>query len=343
MTDYQIAIIGGGLAGCLAAQALLKRWPILEIAVFHDESDSTSASENRAALTHALPGRRLMPKPFQVEAYRASVAFLDEGDLSKKCSLRKILPDGKAKDRYLKDLDDAQTIWSPEGIKLSLSDDKSALDIAPARVVDLKALCEEIRSQLFEEGRLISQRARVTKEEDGFLIQTQREKRSYRAQKVVFAGGATLFRDQNLKGAVEKEGGETVAIAADISGAQTRRGAYVVQSDAGLRLGATHRECGVARPAIEIAHELWARFGDAQSECPAASDVFYGERAFVRRDRLPICGAIADNSYILSALGSTGLLWAPFLAECLAREILDQTPSPPIFCPTRAGAAIRLV
>ena len=39
------------------------------------------------------------------------------------------------------------------------------------------------------------------------------------------------------------------------------------------------------------------------------------------RDRLPVVGKIDDNLYVIGALGSHGLTTAPYLAECLASEI----------------------
>jgi tRNA 5-methylaminomethyl-2-thiouridine biosynthesis bifunctional protein len=111
-------------------------------------------------------------------------------------------------------------------------------------------------------------------------------------------------------------------------------GGYAAPTATGLLFGATHdrddtavdvRETDSARNLATLATRL-PRLADAASGAPLQA------RAAIRattRDRLPVCGAVANQPglYVLGGLGSRGFCVAPLLGEHLA-AVITRTPSP---------------
>jgi glycine/D-amino acid oxidase-like deaminating enzyme len=70
------------------------------------------------------------------------------------------------------------------------------------------------------------------------------------------------------------------------------------------------------------------------------SELWSGIRCIYPADRLPLCGELPHypGVYVLTALGSKGMLWGPIAARQIASHLLDKTPIAPLLSLQRAKA-----
>ena len=67
------------------------------------------------------------------------------------------------------------------------------------------------------------------------------------------------------------------------------------------------------------------------SEIQRSQSQWKGARIVLGGERLPIAGAVPylSNVFCLAGGGASGLLWLPYLSECLSHEIVENSPRIP--------------
>ena len=337
MSECDIAIVGGGLSGLCVMRALKKRAPQKRVVLF-DAKSPHAGSQNPRALLHPVPGRSLLPGLLQQEAFARARAFMSEHEaFAKNITLSRALPKGKARERFTKDFERARTLWQQSDVSLTLEDE--SLEIKPAFAFELKRWCAH-QSDVLSVART---RVELGRSDERFQLKGENEQ--VLASQVVLCTGAHLL--EQCEGALEHEGGESVLwndAPASYKGdrAFTRAGAYTLGGES-VRLGATHLPpAAKAREAQVVGDELLKKV--AAQKSGNFSEVFFGRRAFIRHDRLPLCGRVEAQVFVLSALGGRGLLWAPFLADALVSMILEESNQIDLalFSPQRAGVGLSL-
>lgn len=362
-------ILGNGLAATLLATSLIEAGhPARDITLC--APNEPMASDVPGALMHPLPGSSLKPKPGVMQAYEASLArhqiwarrYPEHIHQTRMLRVTRGARRGK---RYLKSYASSHHLYSPLMSHERL-DEREALDLCPQLARDtegaivygptfcvaLGKLLPLIREDLHLEGvKAIHKKA--------LSIQTDKHQNPtihlegqtiIEASRVILACGPSLAQFfPSLELGVN--GGELLVVEAP----QARR--HDVMISAGghispmpevspntLVMGSSYLRPTPGMPpddphafhrpdaeAIDQVSQLIANFYPSVLEANVAQ-LWRGRRTVYLPDKHPLVGSIPTmhNVFVLGALGSKGLLWAPLAATSLARQILAPEHAPPI-------------
>lgn len=371
-SPLQLAIIGDGLAANLLAYYAAQHISPADIATINAPA-LKRGSDVPGALMHPFPGRSLEPTDDLLHAYQTSLhtlSALQASDptgqspwLRQQRMWRPLMP-GKLGKRYLNTyqrrphelpstlehtlLDNAQlTAQQPD-----LSHFEQAIVYGPTLVVSIPGLLHRLQHDpALNIQRINGPALALTWRTNHWRISLPAGQH-LDAQRVVIANGIYLKRwfPQLL---LTVNGGELLLAAANsrFDESISAGGHLGTMPDGSWVLGSTYlhltdehdpesptppRTDDLARSELQalISRQLPSV---AALEAPT---VWRGRRAVSQPDRDPIAGPIPnqENLFILGALGSKGLLWAPSLAQSLAADILaPHTPHHAI--PERASSA----
>ncbi len=346
---YDVAIVGGGLAGMTLAQTLVADHdPDPDSLVLFDADSARRGSDAPGALLHPFPTRSLIPHPQAMEGCRTSVRYIrrwadtiGDGAIRSMPMVRPIFDDHvgermletwhKSKGEYPDWLD----IQHVEGHELDRWDDRlpeveEAIVYDSAYSVDLATVRERLLDRLAERGVDVRRPDPVDAiEYDGDTWQVSAET-SVCADRVVLAFAhrmAAWFPDLDVRG----RGGELmVAEPAEVEPLQcavNASGHIAPHADGSWVVGSTwwDPEDFDERTDREAAADLFERGGRLLSSLSEAEvdSIWRGVRVKYR-DHWPLVGPIpgGEDLFAMTAFGSKGLFRVPFFAERLAEFLL---------------------
>lgn len=361
--DTSIAIIGQGIAGTLVAEALLKRgFPADEVALI--DPGGPRASDAPGALMHAIPGRSLDPKEGTMEAFVESVAWHEKWrarrpDLIQRSTMTRPDFGHRQGRRYVNTWKDASERYPPE-LESELLDAQQcnarlpamkpanrAVAYGPAYCVLLGDMLEHISRQLRHQGVRaleVEVQGLLSKEHHWTLLDPRGEPFLTAARVVLCPGAGLPYWFPDLPLAIN--GGELLTClppeGAELHGFLSGGGHIATRPDGGWVYGATyirppedaedpHADAHFVRPeqdAILAVEELIGRLIPSIREARDVR-VWRGQRAVFLTDRQPLAGEVPGQPglFLLGALGSKGLLWAPSLAAMMGQRLVEGPPN----------------
>lgn len=305
----RVAVIGAGIAGMFVHRFLKARG--LDVTLFGSLAQSTRPP---AALLHPFPGRSMEMDEEVRHAYElASNVAREMG--ARQVTVERPAPSGS---REYKSYERCKTTY-PAWLNHTLSGD--TLRYGPAWVFDLR--------QTFMED-FIDEQVECVQVADQPRVVCQNQRSEFLA--VVVCPGAELLDWWQI--AASAFGGEMVLCDKPHDPSIVIGGALhqLPCEDGRLAFGHTFIQSGVIRTDEDVLTEYSTRSGE-----PLTGEVWRGRR-FVNIDRQPVCGKVANDVYVLGALGARGLLLGPMLADLLARQIVgEDVQIPPKYNVSRAS------
>lgn len=359
-----VTILGGGLAGVLLADSLHRQGA--ERVLVLDGRDPRRASDAIRAMMHPFPGRSMKPVEDLFLAVRASAQRLIEwgkdapGCVFSAPMVRPLLG-GKTAKRLQKSYekfwegktggDATVERWSWEEVEEKFpffKPSEGAIVYEPNFSIDLAGVLRGVRARLEASGvDFCPQKARSCVRKDGVWLISLEDGTVLRTRDLILAPGsalASLF--PSLPGQVEC--GELMRLRPDFSAEQmclvSASGSYLAPcEDRSWVVGATRlppEAWETRRPeeAEEDLRERAARFSLKIGE-GERREIWRGVRFTFVGDRLPLAGPVPgfEGLFVLGALGSKGLLWGPWAAECLVAHLLQGKEIPGSVSSLRAG------
>ncbi len=355
--ELDLIIIGGGLAGSALWEALARLAPHWRVLLLDD--NAPRASDAPGALLHALPGRALVADAAQLRASQHASALLERsltgGAIAHGEMVRPLVP-GKLGARYRSSYLKHRDTYSPALTHALLDDGEDlrarfphlapcdgAVVYGPAYMVSLPALLSQWRAP--RPGCAQHRAGAVSWAFDGTRWQV-RDSAGYThtAPRIALCLGVQLAHALPAL-ALGVNGGElAVAQPPPDVGAldyMVSAGGHVgARTDGAWVFGATYLrpdqpgatdEDAFARPEEEAILATRALLEPrVPSIARAQVSALWRGRRCVSADKLPVMGRVPGPAgcYAFGALGSRGLLWAPLLADQLARELLGHAPDP---------------
>jgi tRNA 5-methylaminomethyl-2-thiouridine biosynthesis bifunctional protein len=326
-----VALIGGGIAGASVARAL----KALDIPVVLIEAERPGAGGSgfpAALVTPRLDAGDAVIAGFHAQALeRARALYQATPGAVIASGVTQLQQSDRDAVRFAKV---AAQPWWPEGEMVATDGELrmgGALTAAPRRI--LEAWLDGVPG-------VTGQVARI--ERDGATIRLLDAAGAVLAEATVVVvaagwGAAALAPDLQLR----PVRGQTDWVESNPSPEATAWGGYVAPTETGFLFGATHDRDDVtteARPADTERNRavLTARFPDLATRIAAGSTEARAAIRATTADRLPVCGALGPDLYLLGGLGSRGFCVAPLLGEHLAALIAG------VASPLPAGFAARL-
>jgi glycine/D-amino acid oxidase-like deaminating enzyme len=351
-----IAVIGGGLAGCLLAEALRCEMPEAPVSLF--DAGRECASNIPAALVHGFPGRTFRRVEYVRDAMDTTVQAIADwtsagATRSVETSILRPLFETRGADRLLRSWRaeegllrthfGARHLKRPEIERLNLPSEgvDEALLYGPALVVQPKSILAFLRSELEKDANVQFIHGSVQSlkhSRQGWTLTSS--KGTLLADRVVFALGTGLEAFFPFLPLL-KEGGEVLHVTDEdlppLPMVMSAGGHIAPHPCGGWSVGATYwrsEELPNRRDEAaidEISRNLGGIFPDLRRIDNAS--VWRGVRAIYHVDRMPLVGPIPGTEalFSMSTFGSKGLLWMPTSARLLAQEIAQQTPRIPGF------------
>jgi tRNA 5-methylaminomethyl-2-thiouridine biosynthesis bifunctional protein len=340
-------ILGAGLAGTLLARALTARGRAVTLC---DAGAARRASAVPGALLHAHPGPSLQASDDERAAFALAWALVERWDAALPGAVwrgqmaRPLVGERHAGKLAASLPAGMQTLEAHEMAALhpALTPVRSAI-YAPAAMVDLPRALDHERAAL---GQPILARSVAALEPcpDGWRVRGD-DGWELSASHVVFACGAALG-DWFAEPVAGTNGGELALWASDqrltcaVDG-----GGHVAPRPDGLWIGGSTYQrparwegdaADDARAELALRARL-ARLVPAMAQARCVR-VWRGCRTSVGAQKAPLAGPVPGHAglWVLGALGSRGLFWAPWLAELLAAHMADPlNPLPALAHPDR--------
>lgn len=351
---HSIAIVGGGLSGLTLGVELLEAGLAPETLLILDGEDERRGSDVPMALLHPFPGRSLKPAPGLKDSWEATGNFLSRhGDATATVTpLTLLRPYTQARGARLHTSFEAHRDiltreFTVNHLSASVVEQRfpflgqvdGAIEIASAKRVHLRTLCETLRATLKARGVQLKNTRVSTLSLRGDTWHLQSPARTYHASRVVLAPGAALGQFFPKLGCVPTLGnlalihwpeGPSSPLALSMGG-------HLLPMGGGQwLLGATYHRPPYELPSPEETFSQlvkallpWAP-SLASAECVRLWD---GVRSVIEPSRLAVAGGVPTlaGCSVLSGFGSKGLLWIPLLARHLARSLTSQQERIPSF------------
>lgn len=360
-TPRHLVIVGDGLSGRLIAYALTQRDPTLKLTRLAATAHPPS-SHVPGALMHPFPGRSLEPDADLIAAYEASRALLEALHQQrhahiepwlKRHNMWRPLNGAKLGKRYLNTY---QRAPQPESIDHALLERaqlqtkqpdlahfERAIVYGPTYVVRMPGLLDTLGLHLAPP--LIAAMSALTPCPDGRWQLTLEGDKQLEADGVILATGTQLKRWlPDLP--ITLNGGELIVCepTSSFDESVSAGGHLGTLPDGRWVFGSTYlhledeHDPDATLPPREDAQTFEELVTLISRQIPALKQValedahiWRGMRAVAQPDRQPVVGEHphAPNLFVLGALGSKGLLWAPSLAAQLADLILKRDDAIP--------------
>ncbi len=348
-----ILILGAGLAGTTLAARLVEEGATPSNLLVIDAAAPHRGSSAPATMLHPFPGRSMAPRQVQLDAFTESFAWLDHiarklpDDWWLTAPMVRPLPENDKGHRLRDTWTDAHSnypteiasrLLTPEDARTSFPDlhlTTAALTYNPAASVVVPRLIDHLQSSLQQAGaRFVRATATAIHGADQNWHITLDDNTKLTAHRLVLAMGTgllPLFPDLDLR----TKAGEVLVLApgkAELSAFVNADAHLFARRDGLWGLGSTYFPT----------HD-WDHRDDAQvtrqlldaitPHVPAAAGLrvealWRGVRAIFGSDHLPLAGPVPGQTglFVLGALGSKGLLFAPALAGQLATHLLHDQP-----------------
>ena len=351
-TSVEVLIVGGGLAGYGLAEALVRQGMEAEgICLLEASHPGAGSSGNVGAMLNPLPGRSLYPKPGYPEAFvyvrdwiAAQQAQTDTRFTLRYPVVRPLIEElgaeqmrrSFARGKEVLDFLEARELSAAEVATQYplLAPTEGAIELRPGVAVEFGLLVRDLAERLREAGVVWSAEGPVTQLEwtgQEWLCRTEHEER--RAKRVVLAVGADL--DEWFPALPMQMTGGELAVFSPPEGMAlncmvSAAGYVTTRCDGNWAVGATfwHGQ----KHSDFLQEEIFERLrGKAKRLIPCIVDAkpvstWFGVRAIFRTDRQPIVGVVPTmpSCYLMGAFASKGLLWIPWMAESLAKTMLQK-------------------
>ena len=345
----EVGIVGGGLSGLLAAEALGARG--CPPAWLLDSDDPLRASSAPGALVHAFPGRSFQVHPLLPRAARESARVVrrwmgDEPGLVSELPIVRPL-EGRSgrrlQDSFQRDWTGREEDWtsfewlSPEAFEARHPGvcGSGAVVCRPSFALELGRLIVRRLERAEASGvSLVQGRgASLSREGSGWRLELH-DGRILSASCIVLclgAGLASWFPGAGL----ELLGGELVRLrlGSPLDAVFSINGLHAVPLASGESVfGASRWLAGSAPPREQAFQELAGRYPGLfpGRPLPALAGGWRGIRCVHPRGKLPVAGSLpgAPGLHLCGGLGGKGLLWGPLAAAALSDELLDGIPVP---------------
>ena len=350
-TDYDIVIVGAGLAGvCSALHLSGKR---KEILLVDSDDPPAGASAIAAGLVNPFMARKARPVWRHRDALAAltdTLELADAADLFDRRGVLRPASDAEQAGHFRATARaHAECHWlSPEACAARYSDVHApfgALEIKSGGAVNISEFIERAIPSIRSAGvtvRLGATATRLDETPDGIeiTISNRHDADSSRisCHTLIMACGAGFGRFRPLKRlGLHAVKGQTVDVRIDESLSRMPHisgSGYVVFGQERAVVGSNfEHDFQDARPDPEIGERLVTRAATMLPVLRGAEITGHraGVRVTVERHRLPVVGSIPGYNAVwaFTGLGSKGLLMAPLIASELGRYLADQQRIPP--------------
>ena len=336
VSAWQVAIIGGGIAGAAMGYALAER-RIPHFILEQADDVATAASGNPLGLlVPFLSVGDMSAARLSISALADARAFADKHQLIKSSGVISLDFSERKTARQSK----LATQGFPADLAIYLDraevEQMSGLDIAmgglyhaAGGVISPRAYCDVLIA-----GSVVNTKCRVSQisgREEAWQIQCQND-RIFEASHIIYCGGAAT--PQLLEPSVIPErhfqitSGQLSYMPADsrLSALKTalNYSGYLLPSDGGMQIAGAGFDPHDSDIITTKGHlQNLDLMPDILRDMTLDPDSFSGRRALrlALADRLPLAGQISPSRYVLTALGARGLTLAGFLAHSLACRI----------------------
>ncbi|MCR9164221.1 MAG: FAD-dependent oxidoreductase [Nannocystaceae bacterium] len=321
MPPADVVVVGGGLAGVLAAEVLHARGHAVRVI----DRAERRASDAPCAIVHPFVGGSFAPRPNVEAAWGASRAwFLARASFVREEVVRRHLPSTKPGDRLLASWPKVEALARRMFAHVVPPSSDRFVEYGPVLAVDLQRLLAAERTL---------QRARGVDWLEGEVVGLRCDGSSWRvsliggdsqtASRVVVAAGVgalpLLRRFADVGGLARAEG--TLAWAhGDLDGPFLIHGGHASGAAGRLAWGATYRMLeGDPRCPRRALAEIDARLREVGAPLPRLQDAhrWTGTRLVDTQTRTPWVREHAPGLWSMCAFGSQGCLWGPWSARRL--------------------------
>jgi glycine/D-amino acid oxidase-like deaminating enzyme len=338
MSNYDVAIVGGGLAGLLCARSLLAHGIAGEKIVLMDDAKGNGrGSDAPCAICHPFPGKSFQLRPHVLDAFLEAqnlFSVLPAG-LSRQTKVQRLLSEHfshmdrleKSFERVRSQLPSWLRVKEVNAPSIIPKHVERVIEVEPAWVVDLAGLCSFLRTELQDKNVVILEKAMQTMQQQGEVWQINEGQ--IRAERVVLSVGAQLprlfpkLKSQMIWGHLLGLGGVNDEL--DILVGE----GHLTSWQKGVWGGATflpQEEPPSIHQEKDSLTVLEGKLASFYSEINSSQKHWKGARLVLGGERLPIAGAVPHikNVFCLAGGGASGLLWLPFLSHRLSQEMVQQ-------------------
>ncbi|MFZ4125385.1 MAG: tRNA (5-methylaminomethyl-2-thiouridine)(34)-methyltransferase MnmD [Rickettsiales bacterium] len=304
-----IAIIGGGIAGCSTAYALARRGH--HVTVYEEKTIAFGASGNPAALLYPRITKHWSPEmSFYLSAYSYMLSHVPYWNSAHEVApLIKTIKDAQERERFT-DINERTGI---DPSLLYFDATRDALIFPSAMWIDPRELCYKLLQHpninVQENTRLTTHDSRLTILCCGYAAQQFAPECSMKQN----AGQISLVPNHHLRNKPTTP--------------HSHKG-YIIPHEAGVLIGATYDREDLSGAVTQANHQK-----NRDEALSAIPDLFADDelsdwqgRTSIRAttpSRMPYIQKLRDGLYINAGHGSRGMLSAPYGAELLANEICN--------------------
>lgn len=321
MSRRDVVVIGGGLAGVLAAEVLHRDG--CEVRVI--DEGGRRASDAPCALVHPFVGGSFAPRPHIETAWEAAAAWFGGRDRFVRSEIvRRHLPRTRAGERLLRSWPQVEPLARRLFEHVVGPTESRFVEYGPVMAVDLAALLEAERASQVRAGihwysgrvrQVLPRGARWSLELDGGA--------QWSSSRVVVAAGAAargLLRPFADVSTLARAEGSLAWSDGSLPGPFRIHGGHASGAPSRMAWGASYRMLeGDGRDPERSMLDIDARLRAVGAPLPALSDArrWTATRLIDTRARTPWVAEHAPGLWSMCAFGSQGCLWGPWSARRL--------------------------
>ncbi len=316
-----VVVIGGGLAGVLAAEVLQGSGAQVRVL----DAAHRRASDAPCAIVHPFVGGSFLPRPHVEEAWLAARAWFGARPSFVRWEIvRRHLPDTRAGERLLRSWPQVEPLARRLFEHVVPPTAARLVEYGPVLAVDLQRLLASERATQSERG-IDWYGGRVTGLElrgSGWVVHLDGGGRWSTSRVVVAAGSGArhLLRAHADVSALARAEGSLAWAEGALAGPFRIHGGHASAGPTRMAWGATYRMLeGDPRDPDAAMLDIDARLRAVETPLPALRDAhrWTATRLVDTRTRTPWVRELAPGLWSMCAFGSQGCLWGPWSAQRL--------------------------
>ncbi len=325
MSPCDVVVIGGGLAGVLAAEVLHRQgWAVRVL-----DQGGRRASDAPCALVHPFVGGSFTPRPDVESAWLAASAWFGaRGRFVRTEIVRRHLPSTKAGERLLRSWPHVEPLARRLFTHVMPPTPDRFVEYGPVMAVDLEALLDAERL-LQRDAGIDAYTGRVQRvlPRDGEWSLELEGGGVWSASRVVVAAGAAargLLRPFADVSSLARAEGSLAWAQGSLPGPFRIHGGHASGAPTRMAWGASYRMLeGDGRDAEQAMLDIDARLREVAAPLPALAQArrWTATRLIDTRTRTPWVAEHAPGLWSMCAFGSQGCLWGPWSAQRLVSEV----------------------
>lgn len=331
MSRGDAVVIGGGLAGVLAAEVLHREGRVVRVL----DAGGRRASDAPCALVHPFVGGSFAPRPGLEAAWRAAAAWFGaRGRFVRADIVRRHLPQTKAGERLRRSWSQIEPLARRLFEHVVPPAEGRFVEYGPVMAVDLEALLQEERGAQRRAGIdwYTGRVQRITSRGGGWSLELDGGARWSTAEVVVAAGAAArgLLRSFADVSSLARAEGSLLWCRGSLPGPFRIHGGHASGSPSRTAWGASYRMLeGDRRDPAQAMVDIDARLRAVGAALPplAAAHRWTATRLIDTRTRMPWVSEHAPGLWSMCAFGSQGCLWGPWSADRLVAAPTTSQPS----------------